>query len=80
MQGVVSANGRFYISRSNGKNSSDTFGWIPGQPAHNNVGFFPQSPEDLSYDKRRDRWVYTVTETAGKRYIVDSAVKAVNLS
>ncbi len=80
MQGAVSANGNFYISRSNGKDSGDMFGWIPGQSARNNAGFFPQSPEDLSYDKRRDGRVYTVTEAAGKRYIVDSAVKAVKFS
>ncbi len=78
MQGAVSANGKIYISRSNGKNPGDAFGWIPGQAAHKNAGFFPQSPEDLSYDKRRGGRVYTLTEAAGKRYIVDSAAKSVD--
>lgn len=80
MQGAVSAGGKFYISRSNGKDRGDMFGWVPGQSAHKNAGFFPQSPEDLSYDKRRGGRVYTLTEAAGKRYIIDSDVKTVKFS
>jgi hypothetical protein len=72
MQGAVAANGKVYISRSNGKDKGDMFGWIPGQGAYKNAGFYPPSPEDLSYDKRRGGRIYGLTEAKGKRYIIDS--------
>ncbi len=80
MQGAVSANGKIYISRSNGKNKGDMFGWVPGKAAHNNAGFFPPSPEDLSYDKRNGGRVYGLTEAGGARYIIDSAASKVKFS
>ncbi|AEO69770.1 49f1fe06-abb7-48a6-a6b2-d4d8d5115b50 [Thermothielavioides terrestris] len=80
MQGAVSANGKIFISRSNGKSAGDMFGWVPGKAAHNNAGFFPPSPEDLSYDKRRGGRIYGLTESAGKRYILDYEAKAVKFS
>ncbi|KAH6627302.1 hypothetical protein F5144DRAFT_575465 [Chaetomium tenue] len=80
MQGAVSANGKIYISRSNGKSNGDMWGWVPGKAAYKNAGFFPQSPEDLSYDKRRNGRVYGLTEVKGKRYIIDSDAKKVKFS
>ncbi|KAK2590062.1 hypothetical protein QQS21_012261 [Conoideocrella luteorostrata] len=68
-QGAVQANGKIYISRSNGDKAGDIFGWIPGKIAHNNEGFVPPSPEDLSFDKRGSR-IYGLTEQAGGRYIL----------
>ncbi|KAK0639012.1 hypothetical protein B0T16DRAFT_497185 [Cercophora newfieldiana] len=76
MQGAVQADGKIYISRSNGADPGDLFGWIPGNPAKNNVGFYPRSPEDLSYDKRGQK-IYGLTEHAGKRYIITSDVSRV---
>lgn len=80
MQGVVSADGKFYISRSNGGSPGDLFGWVPGQLAYNNAGFYPRSPEDLSYDKRRGGRLYGLTEAPGVRYIIDSPVSSVRFS
>ncbi|KAL2127290.1 hypothetical protein VTI74DRAFT_10958 [Chaetomium olivicolor] len=80
MQGAVSANGKIYISRSNGKSNGDMFGWIPGNAAYRNSGFFPPSPEDLSYDKRSGGRIYGLTEVAGGRYIIDSSIDAVRFS
>ena len=72
MQGAVSANGKFYISRSNGNTSrGDMFGWVPGQLAVNNAGLFPPGPEDLSYDKRNNR-VYGLTEHPGSTRVIMS--------
>lgn len=69
IQGAVSVDDTIYISRSNGGSDGDIFGWVPGNAAHNNPGFVPPSPEDLSYDKRSDV-IYTVTEVSGGRYIL----------
>lgn len=69
MQGAVQADGKIYISRSNGDSAGDIWGWTPGKGAHNNKGFVPPSPEDMSYDKRGKK-VYSVTERAGGRYIL----------
>lgn len=69
-QGAVQANGRIYVSRSNGANTNgDIWGWIPGKGAAINKGMVPPGPEDLSYDKRGKK-MYTVTEHPGKRYLV----------
>ncbi|KAL2195320.1 hypothetical protein P885DRAFT_70429 [Corynascus similis CBS 632.67] len=79
MQGAVSANGKFYISTSNGNKKGDLFGWVPGKYAKNNVGFYPPHPEDLSFDKRKNR-LYGLTEGAGERYIIDSDATKVKFS
>ena len=69
MQGAVSANGKFYISRSNQGDPGDLFAWKPGSTAHNNAGFLPASPEDLSFDSVENVF-YTLTEAVNKRYIL----------
>ncbi|KAF4468904.1 anchored cell wall 12 [Fusarium albosuccineum] len=69
MQGAVQADGKIYISQSNGKNAGSIWGWVPGQGAHENAGIVPPSPEDLSYDKRGKK-IYGLTEVAGGRYIL----------
>lgn len=69
MQGAVSVNKAIYISRSNGGYEGDVFGWVPGGYAYNNRGFYPPSPEDLSYNKHGDL-VYGLTEVSGGRYIL----------
>lgn len=71
MQGGLALGDTYYLSRSNGKSNGDLWGWTPGKDAVNNAGFFPPSPEDLSYDKRTDS-VYGLTEVAGGRYIITS--------
>jgi hypothetical protein len=69
MQGAVSNAGKVYISRSNGDNNGDLWVWTPGNAAKNNAGFFPPSPEDLSWDTRTDTF-YGLTEAKNKRYIL----------
>lgn len=77
IQGAVQANGKFYISRSNGlKARGDMFGWRPGKEAYPNPNFFPPGPEDLTYDKRGDR-LYGLTEAMNKRYIIPIDAKDV---
>ncbi|EGZ68907.1 hypothetical protein NEUTE2DRAFT_114850 [Neurospora tetrasperma FGSC 2509] len=78
MQGAVSANGKFYLSRSNGASKGDLWAWVPGAAAKKNAGFYPRSPEDLSYDKRNGGRLYTVTEAEGVRYIINSPVNSVS--
>ncbi|KAJ4420298.1 hypothetical protein N0V85_000647 [Neurospora sp. IMI 360204] len=78
MQGAVSANGKSYLSRSNGASKGDLWAWVPGGAAKQNAGFYPRSPEDLSYDKRNGGRLYTVTEAEGMRYIINSAVSSVS--
>lgn len=68
MQGAFSANGRIYISRRNGSNGGDIWGWVPGDIAYNNGGLQPTSPGDLSYDKRGEK-LYDLTKEAGRRYV-----------
>ncbi|KAF7554612.1 hypothetical protein G7Z17_g2777 [Cylindrodendrum hubeiense] len=69
VQGAVQADGKIYLSRSNGQSDGDIWGWIPGKTAHQNKGFVPSSPEDLSYDSRGKK-LYGLTEAAGGRYIL----------
>lgn len=78
MQGAVSANGKFYLSRSNGASKGDLWAWVPGGAAKKNAGFYPRSPEDMSYDKRNGGRLYTVTEAEGVRYIIDSPINSVS--
>ncbi|KAL2018187.1 hypothetical protein VTK56DRAFT_1160 [Thermocarpiscus australiensis] len=80
MQGAVAADGKVYISRSMGSSRGDAFGWIPGKIAYENTGFFPPSPEDLSYDKRNGGRIYGLTEKLGARYIIDSPASAIKFS
>ncbi|KFH46931.1 hypothetical protein ACRE_022450 [Hapsidospora chrysogenum ATCC 11550] len=68
MQGGLALGDTFFLSRSNGASNGDLFSWTPGNTAVNNVGFYPPSPEDLSYDERTDV-VYGLTEVAGGRYV-----------
>ena len=74
----MSANGKFYLSRSNGSSKGDLWAWVPGSAANQNAGFYPRSPEDLSYDQRNGGRLYTVTESEGVRYIINSAVSDVS--
>ncbi|GAB1317735.1 Anchored cell wall protein 12 [Madurella fahalii] len=77
IQGIVSVDGKFYISSSNGEDGDgDLFAWRPGSLANKNTGFFPPGPEDLTYDKRNGK-IYTATEHPGKRYIVPLDIDAV---
>ncbi|KAI9154675.1 hypothetical protein HJFPF1_07232 [Paramyrothecium foliicola] len=69
MQGAVSVNNQIFISQSNGESKGDLFSWVPGNTAKEYAGFFPPSPEDLSYNKHGDE-VYGLTEAAGGRYII----------
>ncbi|KAM7202202.1 hypothetical protein V8F33_002919 [Rhypophila sp. PSN 637] len=81
MQGAVSADGKFYISTSNGKTKDgDMYGWAPGRGAYNNKGLLPRGPEDVSYDKRGGGWVYSVTEHPGYRYIWKTKASSVKFS
>lgn len=69
IQGAVQADGKVYISRSNGKDGAgDIFGWTPGTTAYENDGIVPRGTEDLSFDTR-DGTVYGLTEYAGDRYL-----------
>ncbi|KAK3990494.1 hypothetical protein QBC44DRAFT_264767 [Cladorrhinum sp. PSN332] len=81
MQGAVSADGKFYISRSNGANGAgDLYGWKPGNAAYENNAFYPRGPEDLSYDKRNGGRIYMASEYPGARYIIDTPVSSVRFS
>lgn len=68
MQGGLALGDTFFLSRSNGASKGDMFSWTPGSTAVNNEGFYPPSPEDLSYDERTDV-VYGLTEVSGGRYV-----------
>ena len=71
MQGAVMANGKVYVSQSEGTIlAGDLWEWTPGSTAQQDLWFFPKGPEDLSYDKRSGGKLYTVTEHPGSRYIV----------
>ncbi|KAL2848314.1 hypothetical protein BJX68DRAFT_104538 [Aspergillus pseudodeflectus] len=70
VQGAFARDGEIVLSRSNGGNTGgDMFVWTPGKAAESHVGWFPPGNEDLSYNPVRKEW-YTVTEHAGKRWIV----------
>lgn len=71
MQGGVSYNGKFYLSRSNGRDpkAGDLFTWEEGQIAEEFPGWFMAGNEDLSYNLVR-REFYTVTEYDGGRFIL----------
>ncbi|KAI2733631.1 hypothetical protein CBS147332_646 [Penicillium roqueforti] len=71
VQGAVSYDGEFYISRSTGKapKQGDLFTWEEGQTATEHTGWFMAGNEDLSYNLVHKEY-YTVTEYAGDRYIL----------
>lgn len=79
IQGAVQADGKIYISRSNGKSAGDIWGWVPGKGAHQNKGFVSRSPEDLSYDKRGKK-LYGLTEVAGGRYVLTMDTSKIKFS
>lgn len=81
MQGAVSADGKYYISTSNGKTTDgDLYGWVVGDAAYNNKGFLPRGPEYLTYDSGGGGYLYGVTEHPGYRYIIAKKVLAVKFS
>ncbi|KAG6888989.1 hypothetical protein C0992_006865, partial [Termitomyces sp. T32_za158] len=68
MQGALSINGTFYISRSNGASTNgDLFTWIPGNTATKYTGALEIGCEDLTYNRNADE-LWTLSEHAGKRY------------
>ncbi|KAJ5294751.1 hypothetical protein N7508_009572 [Penicillium antarcticum] len=71
VQGAVSYDDKFYLSRSNGRNpkAGDLFTWKEGKTAKEYPGWFMAGNEDLSYNPVRKEY-YTVTEYDGGRYIL----------
>ncbi|KAJ5375955.1 hypothetical protein N7509_012841 [Penicillium cosmopolitanum] len=71
MQGGVSYNGKFYLSRSNGRDpkAGDLFTWEEGKIAQQFPSWFMAGNEDLSFNSVRKEY-YTVTEYDGGRYIL----------
>jgi hypothetical protein len=71
MQGGVSYDGKFYLSRSNGRDpkAGDLLTWEEGKTAKEYPGWFMAGNEDLSYNPVRKEY-YTVTEYDGGRYIL----------
>lgn len=70
MQGAASIDGKYFISRSNGRNGrGDLITWIPGQPIRIHAGVYPPGPEDLTYRPSTDE-LWTVTEYPGNRMVV----------
>ena len=71
VQGAVSYDKKFYISRSNGAapKTGDLFTWEQGKTAKEHKGWFMGGNEDLSFNPARMEY-YTVTEYAGDRYIL----------
>ncbi|SPN96494.1 uncharacterized protein DNG_00022 [Cephalotrichum gorgonifer] len=75
MQGAVSADGKIYISRSNGASKNgDFFTWTPGGPATITESV-TAGPEDMTYDKR-SKEVFTVTEHPGNRWIIGTKISS----
>ncbi|KAJ5869389.1 hypothetical protein N7455_004330 [Penicillium solitum] len=71
VQGGVSYDGKFYISRSTGRapKKGDLFIWEQGKTATEHKGWFMAGNEDLSFNPVRKEY-YTVTEYDGDRYIL----------
>lgn len=71
VQGGVSYDGKFYISRSTGRapKEGDLFIWEQGKTAIEHKGWFMAGNEDLSFNPVRKEY-YTVTEYDGDRYIL----------
>ena len=74
LQGALQVQKNIYLTTTSG----DVYSWTPGNAAVKNSGFYPHGPEDLSYDKRGDK-VYTVTESAGSRYIIEKNRKDIKV-
>ncbi|KAG6842940.1 hypothetical protein H0H87_009093, partial [Tephrocybe sp. NHM501043] len=74
MQGAVSINGTFYISRSNGASTNgDLITWVPGNTVTIHSGALYIGCEDLSYNRDANE-LWTLSEHPGKRFFY--AVKA----
>ncbi|KAJ5691902.1 hypothetical protein N7462_001325 [Penicillium macrosclerotiorum] len=75
MQGGVSYEKKFYLSRSNGRDpkAGDLWTWKEGEAAKEFPGWFMAGNEDLSYNPVRKEY-YTVTEYDGGRYILSYKV------
>ncbi|CAG7937939.1 unnamed protein product [Penicillium nalgiovense] len=71
VQGAVSYDSKFYISRSTGRapKEGDLFTWEQGKTATKHQGWFMAGNEDLSFNPVRKEY-YTVTEYDGDRYIL----------
>jgi hypothetical protein len=71
VQGGVSYDKNFYISRSTGRapKQGDLFVWKEGQTAKEHKGWFMAGNEDMSFNSVRKEY-YTVTEYDGDRYIL----------
>ncbi|KAJ5433466.1 uncharacterized protein N7458_012622 [Penicillium daleae] len=75
MQGGVSYDGKFYLSRSNGRDphAGDLFTWEQGKTAKEFPGWFMAGNEDMSYNPVRKEY-YTVTEYDNGRFILSYKV------
>ncbi|CAG8381714.1 unnamed protein product [Penicillium salamii] len=71
VQGAVSYEKKFYISRSTGRapKQGDLFVWEEGKTAVKHEGWFMAGNEDMSFNPVRKEY-YTVTEYDGDRYIL----------
>lgn len=69
MQGAVSVKGEFFISASNSGNPGDFYTWVPGKEADKKSSFWPQGPEDLSYNGVTDE-LFGLTEVSGGRWVM----------
>lgn len=71
VQGAVSYDKKFYISRSTGRapKKGDLFTWEQGQTAKKHQGWFMAGNEDMSFNPVRKEY-YTVTEYDSDRYIL----------
>lgn len=71
VQGAVSYDKKFYISRSTGRapKKGDLFTWEQGQIAKEHQGWFMAGNEDMSFNPVRKEY-YTVTEYDSDRYIL----------
>ncbi|CAG8902982.1 unnamed protein product [Penicillium egyptiacum] len=71
VQGAVSYDSKFYISRSTGRapKEGDLFTWEQGKTATKHQGWFMAGNEDLSFNPVSKEY-YTVTEYDGDRYIL----------
>ncbi|KAL8838849.1 MAG: hypothetical protein Q9170_001971 [Blastenia crenularia] len=77
VQGAITVNGRYFLSQSNEDVPSDIIGFTPGDKSAKEYRVFPPGAEDLTYDKAADT-LWTLTEHAGERYIVGTAIKDIS--
>ncbi|KAK2792196.1 hypothetical protein FQN51_001897 [Onygenales sp. PD_10] len=69
LHGGVSVDGKVYMAGFSNSAPGDMYEWTPGKTPAVSKEFFPPAPEDMSYNKQGDE-LYTLTEIAGKRYIL----------